>query len=81
MSNFIFAHVNINSFRHKFPFMQESLSKKYFDYLAISESKLDDSFPTAQFAVENYTIYRQDKTSTSGGLLIYISDLTSHNGA
>ena len=75
-SNFIFTHVNINSFRHKFVFIQELLSKNCIDYLAISESKLDESFPDAQFNVEGYSLYRQDLTSCSGGLLVYVrSDL------
>ena len=71
-NNFVFLHVNINSFRHKFAHVQEILSKHRVDYLAISESKLDDSFPDAQFTVQGYNIYRQDNTSTSGGLIIYV---------
>ena len=74
--NFIFGHVNINSFRHKYPFVNDMLNKHYFDYFAVSESKLDHSFPDAQFLSEGYVVHRQDKTSTSGGLLVYIrSDL------
>lgn len=75
-SNFIFAHVNINSFRHKFAFIHELLRKNVVDYLAISESKIDESFPNNQFNIEGYSLYRQDCTSSSGGLLIYLrSDL------
>ena len=74
--NFIFGHVNINSFRHKYPSVNDILAKHYFDYLAISESKLDSSFPDAQFLSEGFVIHRQDKSATSGGLLVYIrSDL------
>ena len=75
-SNFIFSHLNINSYRNKFDFMHDVLSKKLVDYLAISESKLDSSFPSAQFHVEGYVILRQDNTDSSGGLIIYVrSDL------
>ena len=74
--NFIFAHVNINSFRHKFSALQDILAKNCLDYLAVSESKLDASFPIAQFGVEGFTMYRQDNTDRSGGILVYIrSDL------
>ena len=71
-NNFVFIHININSFRHKFVHLQEILSKHRVDYLAISESKLDDSFPDAQFNVQGYNIFRQDNTSSSGGLIIYV---------
>ena len=67
-SNFLFAHVNINSFRHKYPFIHDMLIKQSVDLLAISESKLDHSFTDSQFQVTDYAIYRQDLTSSSGGL-------------
>ena len=76
MSNFIFTYVNINSFRHKFAPSREILSKKLVDFLAIAETKLDSSFPSAQFYVQDFTLHRQDLTASSGGLIVYIrSDL------
>ena len=33
---------------------------------------MDDSFPDAQFNVQGYNIFRQDNTSSSGGLIIYV---------
>ena len=76
MSNFIFTYVNINSFRHKFAPSSEILSKKLVDFMAIAETKLDSSFPSAQFYVEDFTLHRQDFTALSGGLIVYIrSDL------
>ena len=44
-SNFIFMHLNINSYRHKFVYVSDLLNKKSVDYLAISETKLVDNFP------------------------------------
>ena len=44
----------------------------------MSETKLDASFPLAQFSVDGYVVYRQDLTSSSGGLLIYIRDDLPH---
>ena len=86
--NVIFAHVNINRLRHKFSAVQDILAKNWLDYLAVSESKLDASFPIAQFAIEGFTMYKQDNTDRSGGILVYIrSDLphrrlfdVEHNG-
>ena len=71
-SNFIFAHININSYRNKFVYVSDLLFKRKVDNLAVSETKLDASFPLAQFSVNGYVVYRQDLTSSSGGLLIYI---------
>ena len=68
----------MNSFRHKFAQLQEILSKHRIDCLAISESKLDDSFPDAQFNVQGYNIFRQDNTSSSGGLIIYVRSDIPH---
>ena len=71
-SNFLFGHVNINSFRHKYPFIHDMLIKQSVDLLAISESKLDHSFTNSQFQVTDYAIYRQDLTLCSGGLFVYV---------
>ena len=41
--------------------------------LTIAETKLDESFTSNQFLLENYKKpYRLDKSKTSGGLLVYI---------
>ena len=77
-SNFIYAHVNINSYRHKFPYVNDILKKNCFDYFAISETKLDESFPSAQFSIEGYQIFRQDFTSTSRGIVVYIRSDLAH---
>ena len=45
------------------------------DILIISETKLDDSFPTAQFSLHGFSApYRLDSNSKSGGILLYIRD-------
>ena len=77
-SNFIFAHVNVNSLRHKFASLHEVLSKNCLDYFAISETKLDGSFPDAQFNVNDFNILREDNTAASGGLMVYIRSDIPH---
>ena len=43
------------------------------DIFAIAKTKLDGSFPTAQFKIKGYySLFRLDITSKSGGLLVYI---------
>ena len=76
--NFIYLHININSIRHKFGPLHEILANNYVDYLAVSESKIDPSFPNGQFHVHGFTLHRQDNTSMSGGLMVYIRSDIPH---
>ena len=44
------------------------------DFTALSKTKLDSSFPTAQFNVLGFrTPYRKEITARSGGLLAYVN--------
>ena len=49
------------------------------DFLAVSETKLDSSFPTGQFNLPGFkTPYRKGLSGKSGGLLVYVnSNITS----
>ena len=40
----------------------------------ITETKLDDSFPTMQFNIEGYHTFRLDRNEYGGGILIYVRD-------
>ena len=52
-----------------------SIFKQKIDILLVSETKIDDTFPLAQFCVEGYsTPYRLDRTCKGGGLLLYVRD-------
>ena len=42
--------------------------------LLISGTKIDSSFPIAQFHIDSYTIYRRDRNENGGGLLLYARD-------
>jgi exonuclease III len=42
------------------------------DLLIIAETKLDQSFPDAQFKVDNFHIWRKDRNGNGGGLVIYL---------
>ena len=71
-TNLICSYLNINSIRNKIKDVSLIL-KDNCDILTIAESKLDASFPTAQFYLEGYSLpYRLDITRNSGGLLVYI---------
>ena len=41
----------------------------------VSETKLDDTFPTSQFLMQGCsTPFRNDQTSKSGGILLYVRE-------
>ena len=71
-ANPIFAYLNINSIRNKFNDLQE-LIKGNIDVAMMAESKIDASFTTAQFLLDNYhQPFRLDINSKSGGILVYV---------
>ena len=45
------------------------------DILMISESKLDDTFPTSQFVIDRFTEpFRLDRTRNGTGILLYLKN-------
>ena len=80
----ILAQININSIRNKFQFVTSEIIDSV-DVLLVSETKLDNSFPTAQFLLGGLSKpYRLDRCSNGGGILLYVKDnissrlLTNH---
>ena len=67
----IFAHININSYKYKFMDLAQIFQNKFSDIFMISETKLDDFYPTAQFDHPRYNIYRKDRNKNGGGILVY----------
>ena len=65
------TQLNINYLRNKFGFLSSQITK-YVDIQLLSETKLDDSFPTAQFALNGYS--KPDRSSNGGGILLYVRD-------
>ena len=73
--NAMIGHLNINSIRNKLHDLK-ILSKDLMPtVLAISETKVDASFPNVHFLLDDYFNpgdFRKDRTSHGGGLMIYI---------
>ena len=68
----IMGHLNINSIRNKLDALP-LIVKNNVHILMISETKLDDSFLTAQFLLNSFSEpYRLDRNSKAGGILSYI---------
>ena len=67
----ILGHLNINSVGNKFEALTYIIDNNM-DFL-ISETKLDDSFPTVQFQIKCFSVsYRYDRNGKGSGLLLYI---------
>ena len=67
--NIFFSYVNINSVRNKFK-NTSSLISENVDILIVVETKLDSSFPSAQFPISRFCHpFRLDINRRSGGLL------------
>ena len=74
--NLISGHLNINGLRNKFFEIHDILKDNLLDLFFISETKLDSSFPNAQFQVPGFKYYRVDRNAHGGGIAAYIrSDL------
>ena len=71
--NLFFGNLNVNAIRNKFVSTQE-LIKRTFDIFLISETKINDSFPNAQFKIEGYKSFRKDRDTFRGGLLFYVNE-------
>ena len=76
--NMIIGHYNVNSVRNK---MTEVGALLYFDLvhiLCICETKLDSSFPKAQFEINGYKQHREDRNADGGGIMIYVNEFIPH---
>ena len=71
VNELILGHLNINSIPNKFEVLKFMIDNNI-DIFLISETKLDDSFPSAQFLIKGFSaLYRFDRNSKGVGLLFY----------
>ena len=71
-NNTIIGHLNINSFRNKFVFIERRI--KLFAVFLASESKLYHIFPSNQFRINGYKMFRLDRNRFGGGLIFYTNE-------
>ena len=71
-NNPVLAHLSINSLRHKIIDLREILKYTGIDFISLSETKLDDTFPDAQFTTDNYISFRRDRNQFGGGLFTFV---------
>ena len=71
--NLLIAYLNINSLRNKIIDLREIISYLQLDYFVLSETKINDSFPSAQFDMSGYEIRaRRDRDGMGGGIIEYV---------
>ena len=71
--NPLIRYLNINSLRNKIVDAREVFGKLQLDYFVLSKTKLDDSFPSAKFYIENFEIKnRRDRNKNGGGLIEFV---------
>ena len=70
LNKLVFAHLNINSVRNKFELLSRQVRGNV-DVLMVSETKIDDSFPTGNFLIHDFSrSYRFDRDSKGGGIML-----------
>ena len=71
--NRLIGYLNINSLRNKITDLRVIMKTLPLDYLILSETKIDKSFPTSQLYVESYEIRaRRDRDKFGGGLIEFV---------
>ena len=76
LNRIIIAQININSIRDRSDALVSGI-KGNVDILMISETKIDNSFPTRQFLINGYTApYCLDRNSVGGGILVHAREDT-----
>ena len=74
LNRIVLAHLNINFSRNKLDLPSDQI-KGNADVLAISETKLDDSFPAGQFKIPCYaSSFRLDRNQNGGEILVFIRE-------
>ena len=75
VNNPLIGYLNINSLRNKIVDLREIILELSLDYLVLSETKIDQSFPTAQFYIKGYEVRaRRDRDKHGSGLIEFVKN-------
>ena len=86
-SNILFPHVrgfkmaslNIASLVLHIDEIRALLHDKYFDVICLNETRLDTTISDEQVFIDGYTIIRNDRRRTGGGVCIYVRSSLNYN--
>ena len=70
----LIMHLNINGIQNKFEGGKQLM--KDIKVFFLTETKVDATYPTAQFKMSGYDIYRNDRTKGGGAILAFVSSRT-----
>ena len=74
ISRTLIAQLNVNSIRNKFEQLKLIVNKNI-DILVITETKIDNSYPSSQFEIDGFNIpFRLNRDEHGGGILIYVKE-------
>ena len=74
LKKYLKIHLNVNSLRNKFQCLKDVIGQNI-DIFLVSETKLNDLFPDAQFLIDGFRQpYRKDRTAKGGGLMLYVNN-------
>ena len=75
VNNPLIGYLNINSLRNKIVHLREIILELSLDYLVLSETKIGESFPAAQFYIKgNKVRARRDRDKHGGGLIEFVKN-------
>ena len=77
LNNQMLGYLNTNSFRNKTDYHHRDIcNKSSLDIFYIDRSKINFSFPDAQFHIDCYQfpLLRKDRNQNGGGKIIYIKE-------
>ena len=76
--NPLIGYLDINSIRNKISDIREVFGKLQLDYFVLSETKIDESFPSTQFNIYHYEIRnRRDRDKHGGGSFNFLGKFLS----
>ena len=71
--NPLIGYLKINSIRNKILDIREVFGKLQLDYFVLSETKIDESFPSAQLNINDYEIQnRRNRDKNGGGIIKFV---------
>ena len=74
LNQIIFGHLNVNSLRNKFD-TQMDMVLGNIDIIFISETKIDNTFPSSQFMVDGLSKpIRLDRNDKCGGIMLFMRE-------
>ena len=74
VNKLIITHLNNNSLRNKFKFLEELIRGKI-DILMVSETKIDESFHLGQFKINGFNVsFKLDHNSNGGGIMLFVRE-------